>query len=79
MRLRPGSRPGIAGAVDRRHVALARERQHPVDYWRHTYYENWLAGLEKILIEKGVVTAEELASGRAAGPASQNLATVISR
>ena len=28
----------------------ARERQHPVDYLRHTYYENWLAGLEKLLL-----------------------------
>jgi hypothetical protein len=31
----------------------ARERQHPVDYLRHTYYENWLAGLEKLLVETG--------------------------
>jgi nitrile hydratase len=43
----------------------ARERQHPVDYLRHSYYENWLAGLEKLLVEKGLVTAEELASGQA--------------
>jgi nitrile hydratase beta subunit len=45
----------------------ARERQHPVDYLRHTYYENWLAGLEKLLVEKGLVTAAELASGLSAG------------
>src|SRR6202011_5250340 len=44
----------------------ARERQHPVDYLRHSYYENWLAGLQKLLVEKGLVTAEELASGQAA-------------
>src|SRR5262252_7668551 len=43
----------------------ARERQHPVDYLRHSYYENWLAGLEKLLSETGLVTAEELASGKA--------------
>jgi nitrile hydratase beta subunit len=41
----------------------ARERQHPVDYLSHSYYENWLAGLEKLLVETGLVTAEELASG----------------
>ena len=29
----------------------SRERQHPVDYLRHTYYENWLAGLETLLVE----------------------------
>lgn len=43
---------------------FARERQHPVDYLRHSYYENWLAGLEKILVETGLLTAEELASGK---------------
>lgn len=41
----------------------ARERQHPVDYLSNTYYENWLAGLETLLVEKGLVTPEELASG----------------
>jgi nitrile hydratase subunit beta len=51
----------------------ARERQHPVEYLRHSYYENWLAGLEKLLVEKGVISAEELASGSAAGPAPEDL------
>jgi len=49
----------------------ARERQHPIDYLRHTYYENWLAGLEKLLVETGLVTAEELATGRSRGLANQ--------
>jgi nitrile hydratase beta subunit len=44
----------------------ARERQHPADYLRHSYYENWLAGLVKLLVEKGLVTQEELATGNAA-------------
>ena len=30
----------------------ARERQHPVDYLKQSYYENWLVGLEKLLDEK---------------------------
>jgi nitrile hydratase subunit beta len=51
----------------------ARERQHPADYLRHTYYENWLAGLEKLLVEGGLVSAEELASGKASGPADEAL------
>jgi nitrile hydratase subunit beta len=51
----------------------ARERQHPADYLRHSYYENWLAGLEKMLVERGLVSAEELASGRAAGPVPDSL------
>jgi nitrile hydratase subunit beta len=51
----------------------ARERQHPVDYLRHTYYENWLAGLEKLLVEADLVSPEELASGKSARPADQAL------
>jgi len=52
---------------------FARERQHPVDYLRNSYYENWMAGIEKLLVEKGIVTAEELASGVAAGEAPEAL------
>jgi nitrile hydratase len=48
----------------------ARERQHPVDYLRHSYYENWLAGIEKLVVETGLVTPEELTSGKATGIAS---------
>ena len=51
----------------------ARERQHPADYLRHSYYENWLAGLEKLLVERGLVAAEELASGKATRPAAEDL------
>jgi nitrile hydratase subunit beta len=32
-----------------------------------TRYENWLVGLEKLLVETGLVTAEELATGKATG------------
>lgn len=38
----------------------ARERQDPLDYLRNSYYENWLVGLETLLLEKGLVTREEL-------------------
>jgi nitrile hydratase beta subunit len=51
----------------------ARERQHPVVYLSHSYYENWLAGLEKLLVEKRLVTAEELASGTPMGLADEQL------
>jgi len=54
-------------------VRFARERQHPVDYLRRSYYESWLAGLEKLLVETGLVTAEELATGKAAGLAEEDL------
>jgi nitrile hydratase subunit beta len=61
-----------AGALGRWSIDMgrhARERQHPADYLRHSYYENWLAGLEKLLVERGLVTGAELASGKASGPA----------
>ena len=51
----------------------ARERQHPVDYLRNSYYENWMAGVERLLVEKGIVTEEELATGTAAGQAPDEL------
>lgn len=48
----------------------ARERQDPAIYLRNTYYEQWLHGLETLLVEKGIVTAEELDSGKASGPSN---------
>jgi len=59
----------VAGFLGKWNIDMsrhARERQHPVDYLRQTYYENWLVGLEKLLVETGLVTMEELTSGEAA-------------
>jgi nitrile hydratase beta subunit len=55
---------GALGKWNSDMARFARERQHPVDYLRHSYYENWLAGLETLLVETGLVTAVELASGQ---------------
>jgi nitrile hydratase beta subunit len=41
----------------------ARERQRPVEYLRHSYYENWLVGIETLLLEAGLVTQQELETG----------------
>lgn len=63
-----------AGALGKWNIDIsryARERQHPVEYLRHTYYENWLAGLETLLVERGLVSAAELATGKAAGLADE--------
>jgi nitrile hydratase len=35
------------------------------DYLRMSYYEKWLTRVEQLLVEAGLVTAQELASGRA--------------
>jgi nitrile hydratase len=43
---------------------FARERIPPAEYLRMSYYERWLAGLITQMIEAGLVTREEVQSGR---------------
>jgi nitrile hydratase len=50
----------IKGEDDR----YARERMHPRDYFRSSYFERWLDSLEAILVERGILAAEELATRR---------------
>lgn len=49
---------------------FARERMPPAAYLAATYYERWLFGLQTLLAEQGLVTAQELASGHAATKAN---------
>lgn len=44
----------------------ARERIPAAEYLRSTYYEKWIIGLTDLLLQAGLVTPEELATGRAA-------------
>lgn len=39
------------------------ERMDPLHYLESSYYEHWLAALETLAVEHGVLTSEELASG----------------
>jgi len=43
----------------------------PVDYFQMSYYEKWLAAIEKRVVQYGFVTAEELESGTAAPNSSK--------
>jgi nitrile hydratase beta subunit len=43
---------------------FSRERLAPAEYLSKTYYEIWLAGLEQLLAERGLVGADEIAAGR---------------
>ena len=43
----------------------AREQMPPAEYLATTYYEHWLFGLQKLLVEQQLVTATELQTGRA--------------
>src|ERR1700694_2260244 len=46
---------------------FARENRAPADYLAKSYYELWLAGLEALLAECRLVSAEEVAAGCARG------------
>jgi nitrile hydratase len=41
----------------------ARESMPPAEYLRSTYYEIWIAGLQKLMIERGLLAADEVAAG----------------
>jgi nitrile hydratase beta subunit len=43
-------------------------RESLAEYPRLSYYEIWLAGLERLLVSHGLVSAAELAAGRALDP-----------
>jgi nitrile hydratase len=46
----------------------AREHRPPEDYLAKSYYEIWLAGLEKLMAERGLVASDEIAAGRMLHP-----------
>lgn len=41
----------------------ARESLHPAEYLTSSYYQIWLKGLERLLLNHGLVSRDELASG----------------
>jgi len=46
----------------------ARESLPPAQYLGSTYYAIWMAGLEKLMLQRGMVSATELQTGQAADP-----------
>lgn len=48
----------------------AREQMPPAEYLATSYYEHWLWGLEKLLVDKGILTREEIAARLAGRPVS---------
>ena len=45
-----------------------RENRNPVDYLSSTYYELWLKGVERLAVDRGLLSEEELKSGHALSP-----------
>ncbi len=46
----------------------ARESLPPAEYLASSYYQIWLAALERLLVERGLVSRDEIAAGGSAGP-----------
>jgi nitrile hydratase subunit beta len=56
---------------------FARENRPPGEYLAMSYYEIWLAGLEKLMAQRGLVSPQEIAAGHAIGtpkPVARTLA-----
>jgi len=47
---------------------FARENRPPEDYLSKSYFHIWLAGLETLMIERGLVTREEIEAGKVLSP-----------
>jgi nitrile hydratase len=60
---------GAAGGWSIDQSRAARESQNPAEYLAQTYYQIWITGLEKLMLERGLVTREEIAAGRMLAPA----------
>jgi nitrile hydratase beta subunit len=53
------------GATGAWNLDMVRSARETLDHYRSlTYYEIWIAGLEKLLAERGLLSADELAGGR---------------
>lgn len=77
---------GAAGRWNIDMSRAARESLPPAQYLSSSYYQIWLAGLEKLLVEAGLVTADELASGTPKSAAAEvgvlradNVAAVLAK
>ncbi len=55
------------------------ERMPAGDYLRASYYEKWLHAVETLLLEKRVITPQELTAGRASSPPAQPTASHAER
>jgi nitrile hydratase len=61
---------GATGAWNLDMSRHARERIPPADYLASTYYDIWRKGMERLLVERGLATTEEIAAGHSmASPA----------
>ena len=50
------------------HSRFAQEQLPPITYLSASYYQRWVLGMEKNIIERGFASAEELKAGHATTP-----------
>jgi nitrile hydratase len=62
---------GFGGEWNIDMVRFARESTDPAIYLRSTYYEKWLLGLQRLLIERGQLSEDEIAQRMARIAAEQ--------
>jgi nitrile hydratase subunit beta len=60
---------GATGEWNLDAARFARENRPPAEYLSKSYYQIWLAGLQQLLVERGLVAPGELAAGRSLSPA----------
>jgi nitrile hydratase beta subunit len=48
---------------------FARENRPPEDYLSKSYYQIWLAGLERLMLERNLIAADEIEAGKPLHPA----------
>jgi nitrile hydratase len=67
---------GATGQWNLDQSRFARESLPPAQYLASSYYRIWLAALGRLMVERGLVTAEELADGRMRQPPSGAVAAL---
>ena len=76
---------GMLGHWNLDQSRFAREQMAPAHYLAASYYEHWLHGLELLLLERGMLSAAELRSGKSAGRgdaravAAEQVAEILSK
>lgn len=67
---------GASGQWNIDQARAARESLPPLRYLSNTYYQIWLDALDRMMLERGLVTADELACGMAAQPGASGVRTL---
>jgi nitrile hydratase beta subunit len=68
---------GATGAWNLDMARATRESLPPAQYLSSSYYRIWFEAMEKLLVSKGLVTADEIRDGKAKAPPLPNVRTLM--